>query len=194
VAIAEGTSFRGKLGIAVKKTLTGFDAAAVRRATERLSPAARALLTERFVASAWYPVAGIEEVIEVLADELGCDAEELAKKLGRGVGVSGAGPVGRTMISLFGNPRRFEKYLPTMWRQLYDSGTMHARFDPVDGVLSARVYGWKGHSPLHCYAPLGAIEELASHLNQPSLKAARRSECVVTGAKRCSYELAFELE
>jgi hypothetical protein len=96
------------------------------------------------------------------------------------------------MLSLFGNPRRFEKYLPTMWRQLYDSGTMHARFDPVDGVLTARVYGWKGHSPLHCLSPLGAVEELASHLKDPKLLSARRTECLSGDTKRCSYELVFE--
>lgn len=77
----------------------------------------------------------------MLSVELGVADEELARRLGRGVGFSGAGPVGRAMVSLFGTPQRFEKYLPTMWRQLHDSGTMHARFDPVDRVLSARAYG-----------------------------------------------------
>jgi hypothetical protein len=192
VGLSEGTSFRGKLGIAVKKTLAGYDAAVVERALRKMSPQARELLRVRYVASDWYPVAGIEEVIRVLAVELGWPEEELARRLGRGVGFSGAGPVGRAMVSLFGSPQRFEKYLPTMWRQLYDSGTMHARFDPVDRVLSTRVYGWKGHSPLHCFAPLGAVEELASRLSQPRLRSARRVECVSEGAKRCAYEFAFE--
>ncbi|MCA9599994.1 MAG: hypothetical protein KC776_42105 [Myxococcales bacterium] len=188
----EGTAFRGKLGIAVRKALGELDPAAVARARKRLSPTALALVTQRFVASDWYGVEGIEEVITVLADELGWEQERMARTFGQKVGFTGAGPVGRAMVSVFGTPERFEKYLPTTWRQLYDSGTMHARFDPIDGVLSVRVYGWKGHSRLHCFAPLGAVEALASHVRRPRLLSAERVECVAEGAKRCSYELTFE--
>lgn len=190
--VSEGTSFRGKLGIAVRKTVASFDGVAVERALSRMSPTARELVTRRYVASDWYSVEGIEEVIRVLGEELGESPEAMARRLGRGVGFSGAGTVGRAMLAVFGNPLRFEKYLPTTWRQLYDSGIMRARFDPIDGVLQARVYGWKGHSPLHCFAPLGAVEELAARMGRPRLRMARRTECIALGAERCSYELAFE--
>jgi hypothetical protein len=188
----EGRSFRGKLGIAVRKTIASFDAAAVSRAQAKMSPVARELVTRRYVASDWYSVEGIEEVIRVLAEELGESPEQLSRRLGRGVGFAGAGTVGRAMLAVFGNPLRFEKYLPTTWRQLYDSGIIRARFDPVDGVLHARVYGWKGHSPLHCFAPLGAVEELAQRMGRPRLLEARRVECVALGAERCGYEFRFE--
>jgi hypothetical protein len=190
--LREGTSFRGKLGIAVLKAVSNFDAAAVLRAKARMSSTARTLLTERYVASDWYPVEGIEEVIRVLAEELNEKPEALAHRLGRGVGFSGAGTVGRAFLSVFGTPTRFEKYLPATWRQLYDSGIMRARFDPLDNVLCARVYGWKGHSPLHCFAPLGAVEELAHRMRSPELQSASRVECVSLGAERCTYELRFE--
>ncbi len=188
----EGTSFRGKLGIAVLKTVSTFDGAAVARAKSRMSPDARELLSRRYIASEWYSVAAIEEVIRVLAEELAESPDSLARRFGRGVGFSGAGTVGRAMLSVFGNPTRFEKYLPATWRQLYDSGIMRARFDPIDGILNARVYGWKGHSPLHCFAPLGAVEELASRMGRPRLLGAERIECVSLGAERCTYVLRFE--
>lgn len=192
MGIAAGTSFRGKLGIALRKALADFDADAVERAKRRMTPNARALVTQRFLASDWYGVEGIEEVIQVLAGELGWDQEHMARALGRSVGFTGAGTVGRAMVSVFGTPQRFEKYLPTMWRQLYDSGTMHAQYDPVDAELTVRVYGWKGHSPLHCFAPLGAVEALATHMRRPQLLSAKRVECVGNGEKRCRYVLAFE--
>ncbi|MEZ4221317.1 MAG: hypothetical protein R3B13_10370 [Polyangiaceae bacterium] len=191
MALAEGARFRGKLGIAVRKALREFDGGAVERARARMSASARALVTRRYLASDWYDVEGIDEVIEVLSDELGLPPEMMARRFGASVGDTGAGPVGRAMVTVFGTPQRFERYLPTMWRQLYDSGTMHARFDPVDAVLSVRVYGWKGHSSLHCFAPLGAVEALARHIRSPSLVDARRVECVGDGAKRCAYELTF---
>jgi len=163
------------------------------RIAEDLPPSMRTLLTDRLVASAWYSLEGADEMMTAVAAHLGRDPVEYARRLGHSVAFESAGPIGRTMMRLFGNPERIASYLPKMWTQLYDSGVVRGVYDPVDGILTIRVAGWMGHTPLGCFNPLGSIEELSRRFEKPPLIEAEQAECVSRGASMCRWVLRYDV-
>ncbi len=191
----EGARFKGKLGMAVRKSVKDMIAAKGLdrdRVIESLPSDVRWFLTERYVATQWYSLAGADELLETLAVQLGEDARDLARAVGRDVAFNTAGRVGRTVIGLFGSPERVARYLDSMWAQLYDGGRIQADYDEKREVLSVRRGSWAGHAPLVCVTLLGSLESIAQHMRGVHLLRAERTACISgDDVGRCHFELRF---
>jgi hypothetical protein len=187
-----GARFKGKLGMAVRKTvkleLRGHDRDAV---AATLPAPARRLLEERFIATIWYPLEGASELIEGVAHALGEPIDEVARRVGRRVTYENAGSLGRTLISLFGTPERLARYFGPIWAQTYDSGVVDASFDAATRRLRVRVARWDGHHPTICMTVLGTLEALGEGMRSPALRSATRLRCVTHGAPSCEHQLVF---
>ena len=189
----QGARFKGKLGMAVRRSLkTALGSRPIEPVIEALPPEARWFLTDRFIATQWYPLKGADAMLESVARLLGRDPLELARQIGRDAAFQSAGRVGETMLSLFGTPQRLARYLGPMWDQLYDGGQIQAEYDEASALLTIRRTRWIGHDPLVCITLLGSTEALAGAMGKPRLSSAARTSCVADGASRCQFELRFE--
>lgn len=187
-----GRRVKGRLAIAVRKCIKlDLEGKEPLGLFPDASPAARMIFDTRFVASEWYSVDGIDEMIELVAGHLDVDPVEYALRLGRGVTSEGAGRIGRTALGLFGTPKRIATYLPRYWGQLYDSGDVRCAFDPSTGKLDVRVRNWHGHTPLGCFNPLGSLSFVSEQLGKPRFLGSERLACVSEGAPACHYEFRF---
>lgn len=189
----QGARFKGKLGISVRAAIkTALGGRSVDSVIDALPPEARWMLTERFLATQWYPLKGAGAMVDGVARALGRDPVDFAQQLGRDVAFETAGRAGRTLLNLFGTPQRLARYLDPMWDQLYDSGRVEAEYDEATSVLSVRRTRWQAHDPLLCVTMLGSMETLARHMERPRLLSAARTACLADGGTRCQFELRFE--
>lgn len=188
-----GARFKGKLGMAVRKSVKDLlsehhrDRDAV---IGRLPPDVRWFLTERLVATQWYPIRGAGPMLEAIALELGLDPLVCARRIGGDVAYESAGRVGRTVISLFGTPARVARHLGSMWGQLYDSGVVEGTYDDGTGVLGVRRREWRGHDPITCITLLGSLERIVEHMSGVELRSAQRVLCLSdSGGDECRFEV-----
>ncbi len=189
---AIGARFKGKLGMAVRKTLKvelhGHDQGPF---LAGLTEPAQRLLDERFLATTWYPLAGAAELLEGAARTLGQPIDEVAQRVGRRVAFEQAGNLGRTLLSLFGTPERLARYFGSIWAQTYDSGTIDASYDPSAQRVRVRIASWGGHHPTLCMTVLGTLEALGEGMKTPPLRSAMRVRCVAHRAPYCEHQLVF---
>jgi hypothetical protein len=189
----QGARFKGKLGMSVRRSIkTALGDRSVESVIDAVPADARWMLTERFIATEWYPLRSAGVMIASVAQSIGRPPLELAQQLGRDVAFETAGRAGRTLLNLFGTPQRLARYLGSMWDQLYDSGRIQADHDEATGVLTVRRTSWLGHDPLLCVTLVGSLETLCAHMGSPRLISAARTACVSEGASRCQFELRFE--
>ncbi|AKF07139.1 hypothetical protein DB32_004288 [Sandaracinus amylolyticus] len=180
------------MGSAVRKALKrDLSPAQHARLLEEGSPDVARILRERFVATQWYPVAGIEELISRPAQMLGRDPLDYARSLGGSVVSEAAGTVGRTVMSLFATPQRVAKHFDSIWQQAYDSGHVEGAYDEARGVLVVERSDWAGHGPLLCMTLLGTILAISDGMNGHRVAAATRTACISEGAPRCRFELRY---
>ncbi|UJR80281.1 Hypothetical protein I5071_23250 [Sandaracinus amylolyticus] len=154
-------------------------------------PEVRRLLTERFVATQWYSVAGTEELIARPARMLGRDPVDYARDIGGSVLLEAAGPVGGTVMSLFATPTRLARHMGSMWQQVYDSGHVDGSFDETRRVLAIERSDWAGHGPLLCMTLLGTLIAISEGMKGERLVGSTRVSCISEGARRCRFELRF---
>lgn len=189
----QGARFKGKLGMSVRRAIkTALGDRSIESVIDALPADARWMLTERFIATQWYPLRSAGVMMEGVARAIGRAPLDVAQQLGRDVAVGTAGRAGRTLLNLFGTPQRLARYLGPMWDQLYDSGRIQADYDEATGVLTVRRMSWLGHDPLLCITLLGSIETLSLHMGRPRLLSAARTTCVSEGAPGCQFELRFD--
>lgn len=189
----QGARFKGKLGMAVRRSIkTALGSRPLEPVIEAVPSEARWFLTERFIATQWYPLKGADAMLGSVARLLGRDPVEFARQVGRDAAIQSAGRVGETMLSLFGTPQRLARYLGAMWEQLYDGGQIQADYDEAAAVITIRRNRWLAHDPLVCITLLGSTEALAGAMGKPRLLSAARTSCVGDGAPRCQFELQFE--
>lgn len=189
----EGARFKGKLGMAVRKSVkVACGNRALGPIVASLPPDVRWFLTERYIATQWYPLRGADEMLEGIAEAISEAPAELARRIGRDVAHETAGRVGRTLVSIFGTPERMAKYLGPMWTQIYDGGHIDADYDAAQQLLTVRRSTWPAHRPLVCVTLLGSLEGLARQMGRPRLLSAARTSCISEGGARCQFELRFD--
>lgn len=192
-ATEQGAHFKGKLGIAVRASVKrllhehGIEREAF---VASLPPDIRWFLTERYLATKWYPLPGAGQMMEALAEQIGQPPLDVSRRVGHDVAYATAGRVGRSIVGLFGTPKRVARYLGAMWGQLYDGGQIEGEYR--DQVLRVRRSAWPAHHPLLCMTLLGSLECIAEHMHGVRPVAAQRSSCVGDGSSTCCFELRFE--
>ncbi|MEO0325379.1 MAG: hypothetical protein AAF447_20655 [Myxococcota bacterium] len=186
--------FKGRLGIGLRKATKEILAAEGRdrdRFLAALPEELRGPLTERYVATVWYPTAPMESLFAHMAKELGAEPEAFARRLGATTVNASAGPMGRSLIALIATPPRLAKYANTVWRQLHDEGRLDARFDRAEGRLVAESSGWSSHGPLTCLTTLGSMEAIAERMRGYEFTSSERETCVSAGSATCRLVLRF---
>lgn len=112
-----GRRIKGRLMMAARKTIKldtrSLDADEL---TNGLSPEARDVLTTRYLATDWYPIDSVDEVMTKVSGCLGMAPEEYAVHVGIGTATEAAGRMGRTLLSLFGSPKRLARYVAQLPR------------------------------------------------------------------------------
>ncbi|MCB9586004.1 MAG: hypothetical protein H6718_11440 [Polyangiaceae bacterium] len=187
-----GERIKGRLMMAGRKSMkSDLGAAGMAAVLEKASPEVRHTLTRRFLATDWYAQDTTDDVIRLVAAQLGMGAEEYALQLGRNSAYESAGRLGRTLVGLFGSPQRLARYVPEYWSTLYDSGRVTAGYDESTKLLTLMIRDWKGHSALRCYNPFGSMVELSSRFKEPALVEYKRVSCVSRGDAQCVYQYRY---
>lgn len=189
----KGRQIKGKLLLSARKAVKidtdGVDLVSL---YPELSDPAKRLLTDRFIASAWYPNEAIDEVLSVVATHLGVTDEQYSFRLGRQSVALASGPIVSTAVSVLATPKRIVRYLGSFWGQLYDSGETTGEYDATAGRVSIELRGWKGHTRVQCFNPLGALVEVCARSDRAKYVSHQRVACVCDGADACRYEVQFE--
>ena len=191
--VMEGRQIKGKLLLSARKAVKidtdGVDLVAL---NPQLSAPAKRLLTDRFIASAWYPNEAIDEVIAVVAARCGVTDEQYSFRLGRQSVALATGPIVSTAVSVLATPQRIVRYLGSFWGQLYDSGEVTGHFDASTGRVQIELRGWKGHTRVQCFNPLGALVEVCVRSERAKYVSHELLACVSQGADACRYAVQFE--
>lgn len=189
----EGRRIKGKLLLSARKAIKvdtdGVDLPAL---YPELSQEARWLLSERFLASAWYPNRAIDEVLRAVAAHRGVAAEAYSYRMGRQCVSFATGSVVSTAVAILATPHRIAKYMPSLWGQFYDSGTTRGQFDASTGRVCVEVSDWHGHTRLQCQNPMGALVEVCVRSDRAEYVSHDHVACVSDGAPACRYEVQFE--
>ena len=187
-----GERIKGRLMMAGRKSMKhDLGTAGMAAVLAKASPEVRHALTRRFLATDWYSQEATDDVIRLVAAQLGMDPKEYALQLGRNSAYESAGRLGRTLLGLFGSPQRLARYVPEYWSTLYDSGRVTAGYDASTKLLTLTVRDWKGHSALRCFNPFGSMVELSQRFKEPALVDYKQVSCVSRGDTQCVYQYQY---
>ena len=156
--------------------------------TARLSPTARSVFDQQYIATAWYEESASAEILEQLAALLGRDPQSVALEVGARTVDNSTGQLGQWLMRFISTPERVVGYSREVWSRLRD-GDLSAELKP--GMIVCRLRGWRGHHPLVCVCTQGALDRLGSHMPGLVWLGSTRTSCVSEGAPACVYELRF---
>lgn len=156
--------------------------------TTRLSPAARGIFEQQYIATAWYEESANGEILEQLAALLGRDPQRVALEVGARTVDLSSGQLGQWLMRFISTPERVVGYSQEVWSRLRD-GELSAELKP--GLIVCRLRGWAGHHPLVCVCTQGALDRLGSRMPGLVWQGSARTSCVADGAPACVYELRF---
>lgn len=156
--------------------------------TARLSPPAKSLFDQQYIATAWYEEASSGEILEELSKLLGREPHSVALEVGARTVDLSSGQLGQWLVRFISTPERVVGYSREVWSRLRD-GELDASLEP--GLIVCRLQGWAGHHPLVCTCTLGALDRLVSRMPGLVWLGSARTSCVSEGAPSCVYELRF---
>ena len=89
-----------------------------------------------------------------------------------------------TIGSLSADPPMEPKPAPDVVRRVY--------FDASTGRVQIELRGWKGHTRVQCFNPLGALVEVCVRSERAKYVSHQLLACVSQGADACRYAVQFE--
>lgn len=178
----KGTALRARLRFVEERA--GVDG--YRRFVDALSPATRALLDARILASGWYPFSAFIEICEVIDDQLGAGDLALCHELGR-YGCDANLPTLYKIFFRMADVRYIIRRAAAAWRVNYDEGSMTVVAEG-DHVVTLRMEVPAPHRA-HCLSVRGWIVR-AGELS--GAKDVRVDEsCRLHGDPHCQFELRW---
>jgi hypothetical protein len=178
----KGTALRARLRFVEERA--GVDG--YRRFVDALTPATRALVDDRILASGWYPFAAFIEICTVIDDQLGAGDLALCDELGR-YGCDANLPTLYKIFFRMADVRYIIRRAAAAWRVNYDEGSM-AVVAEGDHVVTLRMEVPTPHRA-HCLSVRGWIVR-AGELS--GAKDVRVDEsCRLHGDPHCQFELRW---
>jgi serine/threonine-protein kinase len=200
---SSGTRFsqtRGRIkGTAIRAGLTWYGATfgpgALRSVYERASSELRAVLRLEdasfgIIASAWYSVPAIGELLELLEKVSGTEDEGAYRSaLSAAIARDNVSGVYRSLFRLIATPPLLEANIQRVWRTYLDDGVARG-VAPKLGELALHIGEWEFHHPKVCET----VGYFAQHaLREVGYRAAvvDRVACVTEGASECVFETLY---
>ena len=178
----KGTALRARLRFVEERA--GVDG--YRRFLDALSPATRALVDARILASAWYPFTSFVEICEVIDRQLGRGDLELCHELGR-YGCDANLPTMYKIFFRMADVLYIVRRAAAAWRVNYDEGTMSVVAEG-DHVVTLRMEVPTPHRA-HCLSVRGWIVRAGELSGAKDVRIDER--CRVKGDEHCQFELRW---
>lgn len=178
----KGTALRARLRFVEERAgVEGY-----RRFVDALSPATRAIIDARILASAWYPFAAFVEMCEVIDRQLGKGDLALCHELGR-YGCDANLPTLYKIFFRMADVLYIVKRAAAAWRVNYDEGTMRVVAEG-DHVVTLRMEVPTPHRA-HCLSVRGWIVRAGELSGAKHVQIEER--CRVNGDEHCQFELRW---
>jgi serine/threonine protein kinase len=184
----KGTAIRA--GLTWFATNQGQDA--LQRAYEMASPQLQAMLQLGepacgVIASGWYDVACVGELIEILervADPPDREAYEML--MSTAIAKDNVNGIYRSLFKLITTPATLEANSHRVWSTYVDEGTLVAR-SPSRGTLEFEIRAWAHHHPAVCRTVGFMIQNVLRTVGYNAL-VIERTQCVSDGDPVCAFE------
>ena len=178
----KGTALRARLRFVEERAgVEGY-----RRFLDALTPATRALIDARILASAWYPFGAFIEICEVIDRQLGAGDLALCHELGR-YGCDANLPTMYKIFFRMADVHYIVKRAAAAWRVNYDEGTMSV-ISEGDHVVTLRMEVPTPHRA-HCLSVSGWIVRAGELSGAKHVQIEER--CRVLGDEHCQFELRW---
>ena len=157
-----------------------------RRLLDALSPATRALVDERILASGWYPFAAFIDLCEVIDRQLGKGDLALCDELGR-YGCDANLPTLYKIFFRLADVLYIVHRAAAAWRVNYDQGSMIV-IDEGDHVVTMRMQVPTPHRA-HCLSVRGWIVRAGELSGAQDVRVTE--SCRLRGDPHCQFELRW---
>lgn len=184
----KGTAIRA--GLAWFTSTYGADAVA--RVHARSSPSLKTLMQLGdpacgIIASGWYDVAAIGELLELLeAEAAPSDSDAYLNHITSAIARDNVNGIYRSLFKLISTPSLLEANAQRVWSTYSDEGILTARA-PERGALEMEVAGWSHHDPTVCRAVGFMMQNVLRLIGYDAL-VVERAACVSSSDAVCRFE------